>query len=103
MIQKKKGNIWVDMLHIILLFEPDFNQHNKKIGKDMMYMAEQFQVLADEQFGSRKCLVAIDHGLNKMLTCNISCQLKQPFALCTNDAKSCYDCIIHSFARIAME
>ena len=57
---------------MILLFEPDFNQHNKKIGRDMMYTAEELQVLADEQFGSQKGLVAIDHGLNKMLTCDIS-------------------------------
>jgi hypothetical protein len=76
LIQKKKGNIWVDTLCIILLFEPNFNQHNKKISKDMMYMAEQFKVLADKQFSSQKCLVTIDHRLNKTLTCDISHQLK---------------------------
>ena len=88
---------------MILLFEPDFNQHNKKIGRDMMYTAEELQLLADEQFGSRKGLVAINHGLNKMLTCDILCQLKLAFGLCANDAKSCYDCIVHAFTRIAME
>ena len=59
--------------------------------------------MADEQFGSQKGLVAIDHGLNKMLTCDISWQLKLAFGLCTNDAKSCYDHIVHAFTRIAME
>ena len=72
---------------MILLFEADANQNFKKVGRDMMYQAEDLDALAQEQFGSRKMLSSIDQSLNKRLTFN----LMKPGALCSNDAKSCYD------------
>jgi len=67
-----------------------------------MSIAEQHNQLALEQYGSRKGLTAIEHGLNKRLTFDIIRQLRRPSALCSNDAKSCYDRIVHSVATLSM-
>ena len=68
MIEKKPGVFRVDRLRTILLYEADFNQNNKLVGRDMMRNAELCHVLADENYGSRKFLMAIDHAANKRLT-----------------------------------
>ena len=47
--------------------------------------------------------MAIDQSLNKRLTYDIIRQKKRPGALCSNDAKSCYDRIVHSVASLAMQ
>ena len=103
MLEKKKGNYRVDKLRAILLYEADFNQNNKKIGRDMMYLAEDLEIIAREQYGSRKNFSAVDHSLNKTLTFDLIRQNKRPGALCANDAKSCYDRIVHSVASLAMQ
>ena len=103
MLEKKKGKRRVDKLRAILLYKADFNQNNKKIGREMMYYAEDLQLIAKEQYGSRKSLSAVDHSLNKTLTYDLIRQLKKPGALCSNNAKSCYDCIVHLLASLAMQ
>lgn len=68
MLEKQKGNFNVEKLRAILLYEADFNQNNKKLGKEMMYTAERLQAIVLEQFGSRNKLSAVDQSLNKRLT-----------------------------------
>jgi hypothetical protein len=102
MLERKKGNFRVDKLHPILLYEANFNQSNKKLGRDMMYIAEQLQVVAKELYWSRKNKAAIEQCLNKRLTFDFARQLKRPLAMCSNDAKSCYDRIVHSVASLCM-
>jgi len=52
---------------------------------------EQTHQLAHKQYGSHKFKLAIHQCLNKQLRYNVI-QFKQwPVALCSNDAKSCYD------------
>ena len=58
----------VDKLRAILLYEADFNQNNKKLGREIMITAEDFKAIEKEQFGSRAGLMAIDQSLNKRLT-----------------------------------
>ena len=69
----------------------------------MMYQAEELNALAQEQFGSRKTLSSVNQSLNKRLTFDLLQQLKRPGALCANDAKSCYDRVVHSIASICMQ
>ena len=102
MIEKKKGVFKVDKLRTILLYEADFNMNNKYVGRDMMYKAEAAQLLAKEQYGSRKRKAAISHALNKRLTFDIMRQQKKRGGICSCDLKSCYDRIVHSFAALAM-
>jgi hypothetical protein len=103
MLNKKPGQFRVDKLRIILFFEADSNHNNKKLGRDMNRGAEKAQTLAPEQYGSRKNLSAIDHCLNKQLTLDLARLKKIPIAICANDAKSCYDRIVHSVASLCMQ
>ncbi len=102
MLEKMQGNFHVNKLRIILLYEADFNQNNKFMGRDMMKCAEEAGMLAPEQYGSRKNHQAIDHGLNKTLTFDQFRFQRTPAAVCANDAKSCYDRIVHAIATICM-
>jgi hypothetical protein len=63
---------------------------------------EKHQQLAAEQYGSRKKKTAILPALNKRLSYDILRQMKMPGALCSNDAKSCYDRILHAVASLCL-
>ena len=69
----------------------------------MMHNAEQYDLLALEQYGSRKHKTAIECALNKRLIFDILRQTKKPAGICSCDLKSCYDRIVHSFASMAMQ
>ena len=102
MLLKKQGVYEVSKLRAILLFEADFNQNNKCLGQAMMYQAEDLQLLAEEQFGSRKRHSAIDHCLNKVLMFDLSRLTRSTLTVCSNNAKGCYDRIVHSIACMSM-
>lgn len=102
-LEKKQGVIDVDRLRIILLFDAEFNFTNKLTGRRMMQFAERHNLIAPEQFGSRAGHSAIDHALNKRLTFDFWRLKKENATLCSNDAKGCYDRIVHSVASIAMQ
>jgi hypothetical protein len=59
--------------------------------------------MAMEQYGSQKNLSAILHAVNKVLSFDLIRQYKAPAALCSNDAKSCYDRINHSMASLCFQ
>jgi hypothetical protein len=69
----------------------------------MMKVAESTKSLAPEQYGSRKGHKAIDLAVNKALSFDILRQLKRAGAICSNDAKSCYDLIGHTQASLSMQ
>ncbi len=91
MIEKAAGDFNVEKLRIILLFEADFNANNKWLGRAIMYQAEKKNQLAEEQYGSRKFKSAIAQCLNKNLLYDLIRFRRTAAALCSNDAKSCYD------------
>jgi hypothetical protein len=101
-ILKKAGIYEVEKMRTIQLMHAVFNMNNKKLGRDMMRSAEACNILAREQFGSRKHHQSITAALNKRLTMDILRQRRQAGALCSNDAKSCYDRIVHNVASLAM-
>ena len=102
MIPKKKTSREVEKLRIIVLFDALFNMVNKRIGKEMVSTAERNNQIPPEAYGSRKGYRAIDCALNKVLTADIIRQRVMIAALCSNDAKSCYDRIVHAVAILAM-
>ncbi len=59
-----------------------------------MINAEKFNLLAPKQYGSRKQKSAVLQCLNKLLFYDYIRFCKQPAALCSTDAKSCYDRIV---------
>jgi hypothetical protein len=71
MLEKKPGVRQLPTLRAILLYEADFNQNNKRLGREMLYRAEDGNMVAIEQFGSRQHMSAIDQSLNKTLTFDI--------------------------------
>jgi hypothetical protein len=102
MIPKTTASLRVDKLRTILLLDPEFNQNNKHLGRSLMTQAESYSQMPPEQYGSRKKHRSIEAVLNKVLTQDIWRQKKQPGALCSNDAKSCYDRVVHAFAILCM-
>lgn len=103
MLLKKAGNYQVTALRTIVLLEADYNWMNKFPGRKMMKFAEQHKQLAPEQYGSRKFHKAIDQVVNKVLTFDLLRQLRRTGALCSNDAKCCYDRIVHAVASLSMQ
>jgi hypothetical protein len=103
MIYKKANLDRVDKLRTIVLKEADANFNDGKLGKDMMNHAEQHDMIAKEQYGSRKGHCSIDHAVNKRLTFDLFRLYRSPGALCSNDAKSCYDRILHAIAALSMK
>jgi len=102
MLEKLVGNCWVEKLRIIMLFEADFNNKNKWLGKAIMAKAKQKKVLVIEQYGSRKGKAAGIQCLNKRLFYGYVRARRIPAALCSNDAKSCYDRIILIIAALCL-
>jgi hypothetical protein len=103
MLEKKPGVRQINTLRAILLYEADFNHNNKRLGREMLRRAESANVVAIEQYGSRKNLSAVDQSLNKVLTFDLWRQFRTNGALCSNDAKSCYDRIVHNCASLCMQ
>ena len=101
MLPKKANSDKVTDLRTIVLQECEYNFNNKKLGKDAMRHAEKNNFIAPEQYGSRKGKRSIDHVLNKRLSYDLIRFSRRPGALCSNDAKSCYDRVLHSIVSIA--
>lgn len=103
MLQKKRKSNHVSCLHTICLFEADNNFNNKILGRNIINTMEANDLIPKEQYGSRKGKKAILHAVNKkLLYDNVHLQRK-PAILCSNDAKSNYDRILHSIASITCE
>ena len=102
-IPKEHGNYRINRLRTILLYEADYNYNNKVLGRRMMHHAEAHNILAPEQYGSRKNITAIVCALNKRLMFDILRQTKTPAGICSCDLHSCYDRVIHPFASVAMQ
>jgi hypothetical protein len=99
---KRSGVSHLGSLHTVVLFSADGNYAFKHIGHQMMKKAEAAKALAKEQHGNRRGHKATDLATNKNLTYDILRQLKQPGAVCSNGAKSCYNLIGHTQASLAM-
>jgi hypothetical protein len=102
MLLKKPGCYDPATFRTILLYEADFNFVLKMMGRRMMRNAERASLIAPEQFGSRKNHTAICQVVNKVLTYDVSRLRHSPAAMCSNDAKSCYDRVVHSIAKASM-
>jgi hypothetical protein len=69
----------------------------------MMKDGEAYEQLAWEQYGSREGKKSMEQALNKVLSFDLIRQARMDAAMCSNDAKSCYDRIVHSIASILMQ
>ena len=102
LIPKKSHSSLVEKLRIIVLFHAMFNMNNKRVGREMVANAERLQQIPWEVYGGRKRHRAIECATNKVLTMDIARLEHRTSAICSNDAKSCYDRILHAIASICM-
>ena len=99
----KKAEVYdINLMRTIQLMNSELNMNNKKLGRDLMTRGEKCKLIAREQYGSRKKHQSITAALNKRLTMDLLRQRRQSGALCSNDAKSCYDRVVHSVASLSM-
>ena len=82
--------------------EPCFNFNNKVMGKVVGNYADNNNLIPKEQYRSRKQHQARNQGVNKRLLYDLNQMQQRPLIVISNDAKSCYDWIIHSIASLAM-
>jgi len=73
LLEKQPENLNVERLRIILLFEGDFNNNNKWLGQAVMFHAKDHNLMAPEQYGSRKEKSPAIQCLNKQLLYNYVC------------------------------
>jgi hypothetical protein len=102
LIPKKNTSAAIEKLRIIVLFHALFNMNNKRVGRDMIANAELLHQIPWEAYESRKRHQSIECAANEVFTTDIARQEHRSMALCSNDAKSCYDRILHAVASICM-
>ena len=73
------------------------------MARDLLECAETNNLIPAEQYGSRKNYRAIDQVYNKRLLCDLNHLQRRLMILYSNDAKLCYDRIVHSIASIVMQ
>ena len=96
MLLKALGNTQSDKLHTILLMETDFNMNNKKLSREGMRLAEASSCIAPEQSGGCNCHTANEPSLNTRLIFEDSRFCRKAMAICSNDAKGCFDHVAHT-------
>ena len=100
---KQQGNFDVTRLRTIVLLEADYNLNNKTMSRRVAQKAEQGKAFAEEQYGSRNGHSAPDVSLNNRLTDDIMRQTRRGGAVVSNDAKSCYDRIVHAVLSLCLQ
>ena len=101
MIMKKIACFDISKQRTIGILDTEFNQSNKRLGKDAMNQALAYNKVAHEQFAiknvspifqiiSRRCIV--DHHMSK----------RKCFSMTSSDLAGCYDRIVHTAAALAM-
>ena len=101
-ILKKAQVFEVEKMRTIQLMPAAFNMNNKKTGREVMANVESFNLLPNEQAGSRKNHRAILTALSKVLCIDLIRARKIPTIIIFNDAKSCYDRIVLWIAALAL-
>ena len=103
LLQKKPGNIQVDKQRFILLLDGMFSNSCRFMARKTAQQAERLQLLAKEQFGSRKHLDALQQAVNLRITMDLALQLRQPTSVVCNDLVSCYDRIVHAICSLLLQ
>lgn len=69
----------------------------------MIWTAEDSGQLAKENTGAASSTIPIDHqGCNKRLLVDLILMLQWPGVICSNNAKSCYNCNVHAICALSM-
>lgn len=101
LLEKKKDVIRVDKLRLIFLLDALFSCSCRILARRSALQAEKHNLIAFEQFGSRKRKDALLLSIQFRISMDITTQLRQPLSVVCNDLASCYDRIIHTIACLA--
>jgi endonuclease/exonuclease/phosphatase family metal-dependent hydrolase len=100
-IPKRAGNMLLNKLRTIWLFEPDFNWlQGLVIGRRMIKAAETNKTLHDSQWGCRPGRHALGAVMLKVMSYEISRLTRSPLGSFDMDAASCFDRIIMALALL---
>ena len=103
LLQKEIGNIDIDKLRAIILFEADFNWLLKMIfSKRLMSRAIENNTLPQEFF-AMKGRSSKDAILTQTLWCDINRLKHVSFAVASVDLAQCFDMIGHAQCSLAMQ
>jgi hypothetical protein len=103
MLEKDKGDPKIDRLHIICLYEADYNIFLKIMwAHQLVKTCEENDLFDNTQAGGRPNRTSGDVAVRKMLTYSHSRVTRTPFACMDLDAKSCYDRIMASFGMLCL-
>ncbi len=103
LLKKASGNIYIDKMWAICLFEADYNWLNEFVfAKQMMDKAFQVDIIPAEQFAKRGSQ-ATEGLLTSGLFCDISRALHKIAAIESVDLANCYDAVAHPVASIALQ
>ena len=95
LIMKNAIDYRVHRTRLIPLTEADHNKNSKCIARDEMASAEIYNILDNEQYGSRLYRFSIHLATNIRLIYDICRQMKKPIAVYSNDTRSYYDRIVY--------
>jgi hypothetical protein len=102
-IEKKAGDFRVKAMRTIQLMVAESQANNKFCGRAAMQYAERKGLIPDGQFGSRKKHQAIDLALSKVLVWDLLAMRRLSAGWILNDAKSCFDRVVHWVAQVALQ
>ena len=102
LLLKTEGDYRVHKTRPIPLIEADANHSFKQLARMSYNKAVKYNLLASEQYGSKEDSSASHLSSVKQMVCDLSRQMKTPIAICSTDAKSCYDRIVHVAAFLAL-
>lgn len=101
-IEKKPGELRVKKMRTIQMMNSELQANNKKIGRMAMQFAETHHLIPEGQHGSRKQRQAEDAALSEVNEWDeMRCQRSAAGWIC-NDAKSCFDRVVHWVGWIAL-
>jgi hypothetical protein len=100
MIEIDPGNPQLHRLHVIHLYESDYNSLLGIKMRQVIHNAEDRKSLNIGLYGSRATQQAVDPAFNEVLQYNYASLTRWPELKFSNDATSCYDRIIPSTSNV---
>ena len=101
-IEKKAGDFRLAKMRTIQLMNSEFQANNKLIGRGAMNYAEKRKLIPPGQCGSRKHHQAIDLAFSKRMVWDLLILQRRSAGWISNDAKSCFDRVVHWVAILAL-
>ena len=93
--------IWPEKQHTLGILDSEFNQNNKRIGKDAIDNAFRLKKISQEQFATRG-KADIDQIISKRCLIDHNHSTHSSFALTSSDISGCHYRIVHTVAELAL-